>query len=55
MIEGRRLTHELDAILRVRERETGYRDKWRIWLAGGGGRMRGAACRALITMNLPGG
>ena len=55
MIEGRRHIAELDAMVGVREAETGYRDKWRIWLAGGRERARGAACRALKTMNLPEG
>jgi hypothetical protein len=43
---------ELDAVVRVREAETGYRDKWRIWLAGGGGRRRGMACRVLKMRGL---
>jgi len=36
MFERRVHTDELDAAMRVRAAETGYRDKWRIWLAGSG-------------------
>ena len=43
---------ELDAVVRVREAETGYRDKWRIWLAGGGGRVSWTASRVLKTKRL---
>jgi len=32
------LTYELDAVVGVKEAETGYRDKWWIWLADGGER-----------------
>jgi hypothetical protein len=34
MSESRSLTDKLDAAIGVKEAETGYRDTWRIWLAG---------------------
>jgi hypothetical protein len=37
MLERRLHIDELDAAVGVKEVETGYRDKWRKWLAGGAG------------------
>jgi hypothetical protein len=34
MFESRLLTDRLDALVRVMEAESGYRDNWWIWLAG---------------------
>jgi hypothetical protein len=48
-------TDELDAANGVRKAETGYRDKWRIWLAGGGEGVWGAERRLLKRNRLPGG
>jgi hypothetical protein len=48
-------TDELDAAMGVREAGTGYRDKWRTWLAGGGLRRRRVFCRPLKKRRLRGG
>jgi hypothetical protein len=45
----------LDAVVGVKEAETGYRDKWWIWLAEGGRRRRWAVCRLLKKRSLPEG
>jgi hypothetical protein len=52
MFQSRLLTEELDPAIRVRELAAGYRDKWRIWLAGGGGRVSWTASRVLKTKRL---
>jgi hypothetical protein len=54
MFERRLHTDELDAAMGVREVETGYRDKWRIWLAGGGECEQSVICRPLKTRGLLG-
>jgi len=55
MFESRRLTSELDAIVGVREAETGYRDRWRNWLARENECEERMVCRLLKTMGLLGG
>jgi len=39
----------------VREAETGYRDRWRIWLARGGDGEGWQLCRVLKMRELPAG
>lgn len=55
MFESAWPASELDASAGVKETETGYRDRWRIWLARGGGGEQRVACRPLKTRDLPGG
>jgi hypothetical protein len=55
MFESARPTSELDAIVGVREAETGYRDRWWIWLARGGVGERRRPCRVLKMRELPAG
>ena len=40
MFESAGPTSQLDAMVGVREAETGYRDRWRNWLAGDAWRPR---------------
>ena len=49
MFERWSLTNKLDAAIGVKEAETGYRDTWRIWLAGGWWGVHGWVCRLLKT------
>jgi hypothetical protein len=55
MFESAWPASELDATVGVREAETGYRDRWRIWLARGGVGELGRPCRALKMRELPAG
>ena len=52
MFESAGSTRELDAAVGVREAETGYRDRWRNWLTGGGGALGIRARRVLKTGKL---
>jgi hypothetical protein len=52
VFERRLHTDELDAAIGVRKAETGYRDTWRIWLAGDTGEGRQATCRSLKERRL---
>src|SRR5258705_4698985 len=53
LLRGVGIHTDLDATVGVREATAGYRDKWRIWLAGGGISLLRTACRALKTRRLP--
>jgi hypothetical protein len=52
MFESAGPANKLDAIVGVTEVETGYRDRWRIWLARGGVGERRRPRRVLKTRGL---
>ena len=52
MFESRCPASELDAVVGVREVESGYRDRWRIWLARGAIGKPGRPCSALKMRGL---